>query len=289
VYYTKLDATFGTATGLKNIQMIPKLSILDMNLQPVTVVNPGIGYQLSAKFSNGAGFCMASQCSYEGYSWTILPSNVTCSGCSGTPNDLVIINVPTNINSASITAGANYNCSSQSYLLQGLSIPVKLKTPSITANSNYGCSNSPYNPSNTFLFTASPVIGASSYSWTFTSSLFAISSQNQVTTGSFIYLDVIGTGSGNVSVQAMSGGNVANSNVLNFPVSICCIPSKSVTGNIDISNSPFFEESGTRLESTNNILSTPQRSIQIFIVDLVSDFVFELIVIITKQICNQKT
>lgn len=198
------------------------------------------------------------------------PSMGTCS----VPDPLAVSTVWSVTGGASCFQGCNngyskvFNCNSTGFSnqltvslfdqlanksLKPLSINVKLRDPVFnTAPTSIGCGNSP----NGVVFSVNPPTGASHFVWTYPSSLLIpVGSVN----GSSITFDAIQIGAGNISVQAFaSNGSTVSSNVVISPqFTICCSNSPlSLSDPVNSSNSPYLKESGSTINSVNNISAT---------------------------------
>lgn len=259
--YSYLDTTQSPAALMnisynKTIMMIPILKARVGSIS-ISTISPNNTFQVYAQFGNtnnlGQTWCSSTICPSQSYLWSV-SSGVVCTGCTSNSNPITI-NVPMNVNLSQINIGCSLQCASNSgAALSGLSIPIKLDSPSLTGPTNIGCNSTTYLASNTVLYNAATLY-ANSYTWNYPTNIFAPSSQNISTLGSFIYLDVIGIGSGNVSVQAVSSNLVQPSSVTTLPFNICCFPFKNIGGIVNSSNSPYNQEAGSVLTTNNDIQS----------------------------------
>ena len=242
------DDCFGgpAPTCFGTLNMIPTLSA------PTTVFAcSSFNVNVKSGGSNGLNCAVTHGCPGANVSgWSV--TGASCLGfCTG---NVITVQVPCNSSVTSpITISANYNCNGSVPISQ-ISVNVVLQNPTISGPQSIGCGANPnYLPSNQVTYNASNVSGAAFWVWTFPSNMSVVGSPN----GQSITLNVNGTGNGNVSVQAFNAnGGTVSSGVVNFPVSVCCIPVINESTLLNSGNAGYQIEAGSTINSTNDIQST---------------------------------
>lgn len=189
------------------------------------------------------------------YNWGINDPSA-CTGCGlSVPQNNITVSCPLSLNPVLNSIGqyqvnAGKSCLSPvqaAFNMAQVNIPIRLQDPTVTGSPFMGCFGTPTEVE----FNASLVPGAAYWVWNFPTSLFTM------VAGSLnspqIRLTATGVGNGSITVQAFSqSGSVICSNVVTYPVQVCCTSNVIVSGLV----APGYIEDrqiGMNLEAGNTI------------------------------------
>lgn len=186
------------------------------------------------------------------YNWNVAPANLCASPCNAASSTFLVTCPSFNFPNF-LTLNCTMSCSNNqpSIMLRQVNLPIKLgPINGIVGYSDIGCN---FAPPVTYplVYSISNVVGANNYFWSVPNFMTILSGQGTTQ----ITVNAIGSGIGNITLQAFAGGqSLVTSNVITKEIRVCCTPFLNLSNNV-ASNSTDNREAAIQIIAVNNVYS----------------------------------